>query len=59
MFDKFPCFRIKKRGASGQTCEMEIRTSLLRWLLLAVVVIVFLARGGDPAQLFRNLLHLG
>lgn len=57
MFDKFPCFRIKRRNANGQTSEIEIRPSLLRWLIIFVVVLAFLIRGGDPAQLFRNLLN--
>ncbi len=56
--DKFPCFRIKRRHPNGQACEIEIRPSLLRWLLIFVLVIVLLVRGGDPAQLFRDLLHL-
>lgn len=58
MFDKFPCFRIKRRNPNGQTSEIEIRPSLLRWLLIFVLVLAFLIRGGDPTQLFRNLLHL-
>lgn len=58
MFDKFPCFRIKRRSPNGQTSELEIRPSLLRWLLIFLVVLAFLIRGGDPAQIFQNLLHL-
>jgi hypothetical protein len=58
MFDKFPCFRIKRRSPNGQTSELEIRPSLLRWLLIFLVVLVFLIRGGDPGQIFQNLLHL-
>jgi hypothetical protein len=45
MFDKFPCFRIKRRGPDGQSVEIEIRTSLIRWLLIALVVVVLLLHG--------------
>jgi hypothetical protein len=57
MFDKFPCLRIKRRTPNGHTCEMEIRPSLLRWLLVTVLVIALLIRGLDPVLLLRNLLH--
>lgn len=39
-------------------CEVEIRPSLLKWLLLAIVVIVLLARGYDPTRFFQGFLHL-
>jgi hypothetical protein len=58
MFDKFPCLRIKIRGADGKSAEIEIRPSLIRWLLIALVVVVLLFQGADPGHLLRDFLHV-
>jgi len=58
MLDKFPSLRIKHRGSDGESAEIEIRPSLIRWLLIALVVIVLLLHGGDPARLLRDVLHV-
>jgi hypothetical protein len=58
MFDKFPCLRIKRRWADGQSAEVEIRPSLIRWVLIALVVLVLLLHGGDPGHLLRDVFHL-
>jgi hypothetical protein len=58
MFDKFPCLRIKIRGADGKSGEIEIRPSLIRWLLIALIVVILLFQGADPGHLLRDFLHL-
>jgi len=56
MFDQPPCLRIKRRMKNGRNSEIEIRPSLLRWVLIALVVIVLLLRGFDPTEVLRTLL---
>jgi len=58
MFDKFPCLRIKRYRRNGQTDEIEIRPSLIRWLLILLVVLVVIIRGDDPARLLKDLLQV-
>jgi len=58
MLDKFPCLRIKRRRRNGQTDEIEIRPSLIRWLLILLVVLVVIIRGDDPARLLKDLLQV-
>ena len=57
MFDKFPCLRIKRRGPTRET-EIELRPSLIRWLLIGLVVILLLVHGENPGRLLRDVLHL-
>ena len=57
MSDKFPCLSIKQRKPSGHTCEIEIRPSFLKWLLIVILVIISMHEKLDPVQLLRSLLH--
>jgi len=54
MFETSPSFRIK-RTRKGQTFEMEIRASLLRWLLIWIVVLACLMSGKRPGEILQIL----
>jgi hypothetical protein len=54
MFETSPSFRIK-RTRKGQTFEMEIRASLLRWLLIGIVVLACLTSGKRPSEILQIL----
>jgi len=56
MLDKGPSLRLTRSAGNGKKFELEIRASLLRWLLIATVVIMLLARGADPANILRILM---
>ena len=56
MFDRFPSLRIKRCKRKGQGFALEVRSSFLRWLLIAVVVITLIAKGLDPSEVLRILL---
>lgn len=58
MLDKFPCLRIKTRRSDGGSIDIEIRPSLIRWLLIVLIVVVLLFQGADPGHLLRDFLHL-
>jgi hypothetical protein len=55
MFERAPCLRIKHRKPNGQFFEIEIRASLIRWLLVLILVLTLLARGSDPIKVLRLL----
>src|ERR1017187_2265962 len=50
MFDRFPCLWIKRRKPNGYTCEVEIRPSLLGWLLVGGVTARLRSRLGTAAH---------
>jgi hypothetical protein len=54
---KYQGFFIKRRKPDGDTCQVVIGPSLLRWILVIVLVVVWLFQGGNPAQLLRSFLH--
>ena len=54
MFDTSPSLRIR-RVRKGQTFEMEIRASLLRWLLIGIVVLACLTSGKRPGEILQML----
>lgn len=58
MSDKFPCLLIKRQQPNGQSWQVIIGPSLLRWIFILFLAFVLLLWGDDPAQLLRDLLHL-
>jgi hypothetical protein len=54
---KFQCLFIKRRKPDGDTCQVVIGPSLLRWLLVIFLVVVWLFQGGNPTQLLWSFLH--
>jgi hypothetical protein len=55
MLDRFPSLRIKRKGANGQLFELEIRPSLLRWVLVVVLVAISLVRGVAVEKMLQML----
>ena len=54
---KFQCLFIKRRKPDGDTCQVVIGPSLLRWLLVIFLVVVWMFQGGNPTQLLWSFLH--
>jgi hypothetical protein len=53
MFDQSPSFRIRQRKPDGHFIEIEIRASLLRWLLVTILILTLLARGVSVDALIK------
>jgi hypothetical protein len=53
---KFQCLFIKRRKPNGDTCQVVIGPSLLRWILILILVIILLLRGENLAQVLWSLL---
>ena len=53
MFDQSPSFRISRRKPDGHFIEIEVRASLLRWLLATILILTLLARGVGVEPLIR------
>jgi hypothetical protein len=53
---RFQCLFIKRRKPDGDTLQVVIGPSMLRWLLAVLLVIGLLLRGGNQVQLLWNLL---
>lgn len=47
---KFQCLFIKRRKPDGDTYQVVIGPSLLRWLLVIFLVVAWLFQGGNPAH---------
>ena len=56
MFDAHPSFRFKHKR-KGREFELEIRASLIRWLLIAIVTLACLANAMGPSQLLGILFE--
>jgi hypothetical protein len=56
MFDKYPCFRFKRRKPNGDSYELEVRASLLRWIIVGLAVVALLLCGIDPMQIITQLV---
>lgn len=54
MFDAHPSFRFKHKR-EGHEFELEIRASLFRWLLIAIIILACLARQIGPSQVLGIL----
>jgi hypothetical protein len=55
MFHKYPSFRVRRKVPNGQLFEMEIRPSLLRWLLVLLLILVWLVQGVPIEKLVHVL----
>lgn len=59
MFEKLPCFRVKRRKPDGEVYEMEIRSGLFRWIVIIILLLAALASGRpiDLLPLIHSLMH--
>lgn len=56
MFDAHPSFRFKHKHADREF-ELEIRASLIRWLLIAIITLACLANAMGPSQVLGILFE--
>lgn len=56
MLNTQPCFRWKYVRANGESFELEIRASLLRWMVIGSLAAALVLRGGDPVALLTRLI---